>query len=192
MDGKVGNLEVFIKKKTNAYCRENVTVKITSRAKPHKSYSSITNDGIHSKHMAKFTNIPLGFYDLEALCKGYVYKKECVQVKFSGEDTHWNGSFRKSRNRKQIEIVSMLGRNMTAGEKTLATTVYKTQINFNKVKIFNRKWTFLQPKTRAMAPNGNIYYPAENSDYSVDFSTEGVDIHKKATFIHELAHVWQH
>ncbi len=107
MDKNVGNLEVLIDKKTKAYCSENVTVKITSRAKPHKSYSSITNDGIHSKHMAKFTNIPLGFYDLEALCKGYINKKESVQVKFSGEDTHWNGSFRKSRNRTQIEILAV-------------------------------------------------------------------------------------
>ena len=86
----------------------------------------------------------------------------------------------------------MSGRNMTAGEEVLATTVYKTQINFNKVKIFNEKWAFFQPKGRAMAPNGNIYYPEGNSDYSADFSAADVDFHKKATFIHELAHVWQH
>lgn len=43
-----------------------------------------------------------------------------------------------------------------------------------------------------MSPDGNIYYPKGNPKYHADFSAAGVDIHAKATFIHELAHVWQH
>jgi hypothetical protein len=86
----------------------------------------------------------------------------------------------------------MAGRSMTAGEQTLATTVYKNQIDYSKVTIYNEKWAFFQPTNRAMSPNGNIYYPQGNTDYSSDFSAAGVTIHQKATFIHELAHVWQH
>ena len=86
----------------------------------------------------------------------------------------------------------MSGRNMTAGEIELAKTVYKSEIKYDQVKIFNEKWTLFQSKDRAMSPNGNIYYPEGNADYCEDFSDSGVDIHKKATFIHELAHVWQH
>lgn len=41
-----------------------------------------------------------------------------------------------------------------------------------------------------MAPNGNIYFAPGNADYVDDFSQ--ANIHAKATFIHELAHVWQH
>lgn len=86
----------------------------------------------------------------------------------------------------------MAGRTMTAGEQALATTVYKTQIDFSKVSIFNEKWAFFQPTDRAMAPNGNIYYAPGNTNYSTDFSAAGVSLAQKATFIHELAHVWQH
>jgi len=82
-------------------------------------------------------------------------------------------------------------RSMTEGEKILAKTVYTDAIDYKKVKIFNESWTFLQPTDRAMAPNGNIYYAKGNADYSRDFSAKK-NIHKQATFIHELAHVWQH
>lgn len=41
-----------------------------------------------------------------------------------------------------------------------------------------------------MAPNGNIYYPKGTSSYSENFFN--ADIHKQATFIHELGHVWQY
>lgn len=41
-----------------------------------------------------------------------------------------------------------------------------------------------------MAPDGNIYYHPDNPNYLADFSlgTPG----QQGTFIHELAHVWQH
>lgn len=86
----------------------------------------------------------------------------------------------------------MSGRAMTAGEIDLAKTVYKSQIKYDQVTIFNEKWAFFQPKDRAMSPNGNVYYADGNADYCADFSAASVSIHVKATFIHELAHVWQH
>jgi len=81
---------------------------------------------------------------------------------------------------------------MTAGEITLAKTVFKSEIDYDLPKVFNEKWALFQPTDRAMAPNGNIYYAKGNADYRADFSVAGVGVHAKATFIHELAHVWQH
>lgn len=86
----------------------------------------------------------------------------------------------------------MSGRSMTAGEITLAKTVFKSEIDYDLPKVFNEKWALFQPTDRAMAPNGNIYYAKGNADYRADFSVAGVGVHAKATFIHELAHVWQH
>lgn len=84
----------------------------------------------------------------------------------------------------------MPSRMMTANEIAMAQTVFKSEIKYEKVRIFNEKWAFFQPKDRAMAPNGNIYFPEGNVDYVDDFAQ--ATIHAKATFIHELAHVWQH
>ncbi len=91
--------------------------------------------------------------------------------------------FQRNKEEKYMD-----GRALTDGEIALAKSVYGKEINYGKVKIFNRKWAFFQPRNRAMAPNGNIYYAPDNSDYSVDFSING-DIHTRATFIHEMAHV---
>lgn len=79
---------------------------------------------------------------------------------------------------------------MTAGEKTLATSVFKAEIDFSRVEIFNEKLAFFQPGDTVMAPNGNIYYPPGHSGYAADISCLG--IHYKALLIHELTHVWQH
>lgn len=84
----------------------------------------------------------------------------------------------------------MASRSLTDGEIALAKSVYQSEIAYEKVLIFNEKWAFFQPRDRAMAPNGNIYFAEGNTQYSSDFSN--ADIHAQATFIHELAHVWQH
>ncbi|SIQ76367.1 hypothetical protein [Marinobacterium stanieri] len=81
-------------------------------------------------------------------------------------------------------------RYLTPGEKELARSVFFNEIDYSKIRIYNRKWQFFQPKDRAMAPNGNIYYPQGSNQYSSNFYN--ADIHKRATFIHELGHVWQH
>lgn len=51
---------------------------------------------------------------------------------------------------------------------------------------------FGQPVDTVMAPNGNIYYPAKNTSYEDDLGGSNVDLGKKALFIHEMTHVWQH
>lgn len=86
----------------------------------------------------------------------------------------------------------MAGRSLTAGEITMATTIYKTEINYATPQVFNEKWAFFQPDDRAMSPNGNIYYAPASTNYHADFSAAGVPLGHRATFIHELGHVWQH
>lgn len=86
----------------------------------------------------------------------------------------------------------MAHRALTTGEIAMARTVYKGEINYSLPKIYNEKWAIFQPQDRAMAPNGNIYYAPGNPQYHSDFSAATVSIHHKATFIHELGHVWQH
>ena len=86
----------------------------------------------------------------------------------------------------------MSGRKLTEGEVALARTVYKGEINYALPRIHNVKWQFFQPDDRAMAPNGNIYYAPADPSYHTDFSASGVSLHHRATFVHELGHVWQH
>jgi hypothetical protein len=102
MNEKVGNLEVIITKDASSCGFDNVNVKLTLLNKYIYEKESVVT--ILPKHIVKFENIPLGHYNVEVFCKGYLGKKDYVHVKFPGPDTHWNGHFRKSRNKKYIKI----------------------------------------------------------------------------------------
>ena len=104
MNENVGNLEVLITKDaaTSSCGFDKVKVRLTLLNR--YSYEKESADTISPRHVVKFENIPLGHYDMEVSCKGYLNKKDYVHVKFSGPDTHWNGHFRKSRNRKYLNI----------------------------------------------------------------------------------------
>lgn len=78
-------------------------------------------------------------------------------------------------------------RKLTGGEELLVLEVYKTSVNADLVRVSNTKYsTTIQSDYTLMTPDGNIYAA---SYYADDFSTAGQD--KAATFIHEMAHVWQ-
>ncbi|OXL27100.1 PAAR domain-containing protein [Psychrobacter sp. DAB_AL32B] len=85
-------------------------------------------------------------------------------------------------------------RDLTSGELTIAKSVFKDAINFggkgegNGVGIYDGKWKPVQQDNRAMAPNGNIYFPG--TAYKQDFSSASDE--NRRTFIHEMVHVWQH
>ncbi len=99
MHETVGNLEVLIMKEGSPYSFNNVKVKLSllNRVNYDEMESA---DTIKPRHSVKFKNIPLGHYRIETSCKGYLNENDFVHVKFPGPDTHWNGHFRKSRNRK--------------------------------------------------------------------------------------------
>jgi len=78
---------------------------------------------------------------------------------------------------------------MTTGEIAMAKTIYKTAIDYSKVKIHNHKY-WIQTNNWFMTPNGEIYAP--DNSYEEDYSAANISKGMKAIIIHELAHVWQH
>lgn len=136
MNEKVGNLEVLITKEASSsyYGFNNVTVKLISLISPIRNYESQSTDTISPRHRVKFENIPLGHYQVEASCKEYLNKSDFVHVKFPGADTHWNGHFRKSMNRKFLKIkkksgdtLSDKGINLLKSVEKLRTKPYDDQ-----------------------------------------------------------------
>lgn len=90
-------------------------------------------------------------------------------------------------------------RDLTSGEIRMAESVFGNAINFgekgegNGVGIYDGKWKPFQPDNRAMAPNGNIYFPG--TSYEEDFSNFGsksLSDRDRRTYIHEMTHIWQH
>lgn len=84
------------------------------------------------------------------------------------------------------------GRGLSADEIKLAQSIYKTSIDYAKVLVHKGKYGDLpygygQPDNTLMTPNGEIYAPP--NVYSSDYASESNDF--KATFIHEMCHVWQ-
>ena len=66
--------------------------------------------------------------------------------------------------------------------------MFGNSIDYDKVRIYDRKLFSKQGDTMAIAPNGSIYFAPKV--YKKDFSLAS-DI-SKHFFIHEMTHVWQH
>ena len=50
-------------------------------------------------------------------------------------------------------------RPLTAGEIAMASQLFGDAIDYNRVRVFNRRYLpYLQPKNCAMTPNGSIYF----------------------------------
>jgi hypothetical protein len=84
-------------------------------------------------------------------------------------------------------------RALTEGEIEMAKQVFGDDIDYTKVKIYNKKWFAFQSKDTVMTPNGNIYYNPKSDLYFDDFSKVAGShaIVVKETFMHEMTHVWQ-
>jgi len=80
-------------------------------------------------------------------------------------------------------------RALTAGEIELARTMFGDAIDYDRVRLFRRKWWPFQPAGIVMAPTGNIHFHPGSSLWSDDFSAERLSL--QALFIHEMTHVWQ-
>jgi hypothetical protein len=133
---KVGNLEVLITKEASSYYygSNNVMVKLLFLNRPIRNYEMKSADGITPSHSVKFKNIPLGHYKIEVSCEGYLKENDFVHLKFPNPDTHWNGHFRKSTNRKYIKIkktsgdkISKQGINLLKYIEKLRTKPYDDQ-----------------------------------------------------------------
>lgn len=79
-------------------------------------------------------------------------------------------------------------RRLTDGEREIAREMFGDALDFERVRIYRRRFFPFQPKSLAVAPNGRIYFHPDA--YRDDFSKESLT--KRAWLVHELAHVLQH
>ena len=69
----------------------------------------------------------------------------------------------------------------------MALKVFKSSIDYNKVRVHDKPYIFFQRPNSGMTPNGEIYL---SGGYKEDFGLERPAI--QAFFIHEMTHVWQY
>ena len=83
----------------------------------------------------------------------------------------------------------MTSRGLTEGERTLAASVFGTAIDYDRVRLHQRKYWPFHPRSYTMAPDGNLWFHPHGELYSPDFSAENLSL--QSHFIHEMTHVWQ-
>ena len=81
-------------------------------------------------------------------------------------------------------------RGLTAGERTLAASVFHDAIDYDAVRIAQAKWAFFQPRDTVMAPSGTIHFHPKGQLWREDFAAAPLDL--QGLFVHEMCHVWQH
>jgi hypothetical protein len=89
------------------------------------------------------------------------------------------------------------GRPLNENEIAAAKEAYGDRIkDYDGVRFFGRKWMPFQGGDVAMAPDGNIYWPAAKGCADLTACTlttkDGYQYQALPTFIHEMGHVMQH
>lgn len=84
------------------------------------------------------------------------------------------------------------GRPLTNGEIALAQIIFGNSIDYGKVRVHHGKYIFFQENTRAMTPNGHIYWGLSKNDAVILDASLSTDNRVINTFVHELVHVWQY
>ena len=79
-------------------------------------------------------------------------------------------------------------RGLTGGEIDLLRPLFADSLDYGAVRLHARRYLPFQPRNVAMAPNGAVFYPAAH--FSRDFAAESLG--RRAWFVHEMVHVWQH
>ena len=82
------------------------------------------------------------------------------------------------------------GRPLTNKERELARSVFNDAINYDVIRIHNRKWWWFQPKRTVMAPDGHMWFHPKSDLFCDDYCD--VNLSRQGLFIHELTHVWQY
>lgn len=80
-------------------------------------------------------------------------------------------------------------RSLTPAERALAASIFGDAINYDAVRIHNRKWWPLQPKRITMAPDGDLWFHPANGLFCDDFCASPME--HQGLLIHEMTHVWQ-
>ena len=81
-------------------------------------------------------------------------------------------------------------RPLSDAERTLARSVFGNALDYDAVRIVNRKWAFFQPRHVTMAPQGSIHFHPAGGGYCGCFGA--ATLGRQGLLIHELVHVWQH
>jgi hypothetical protein len=81
-------------------------------------------------------------------------------------------------------------RGLTLAERRLASSVFGSAIDYDRVRLCNDKWAFFQPRHIVMAPRGAIHFHPKGGLFCDDFC--GKDASDQGLFIHEMTHVWQY
>lgn len=84
----------------------------------------------------------------------------------------------------------MTSRPLTLAERQLAASVFGGAVDYERVRVYNRKWFWFQPRRVTMAPDGHIWFHPESGLFCDDFCTAPLAL--QGLFIHEMTHVWQH
>lgn len=84
----------------------------------------------------------------------------------------------------------MTSRPLTSAERDLAASIFGRAIDYDRVKVHNRKWFWFQPRKVTMAPDGHIWFHPEGGLFCEEFCA--TPLHRQGLFIHEMTHVWQH
>jgi hypothetical protein len=82
------------------------------------------------------------------------------------------------------------GRPLTGQERTLAQSIFRDALDYDRVRIHNRKWWWFQPQQITMAPDGHLWFHPKSDLFCDDFCARNMTT--QGLFIHELVHVWQH
>lgn len=82
------------------------------------------------------------------------------------------------------------GRSLTNKERKLAHSVFGAAIDYDRVRIHNRKWWWFQPRKITMAPDGHLWFHPKGNLFCEDYCDQRLPL--QGLFIHELVHVWQH
>jgi len=79
---------------------------------------------------------------------------------------------------------------LTPDERALAASIFGAAIDYDRVRVFRRKYWPLQPARVTMAPDGNLWFHPDADHYCTDFCASG-SLMLQGHFIHEMTHVWQ-
>lgn len=137
-----------------------------------------TSDVVHLEKIDFFVD------DLETCCDTPESEDIVLSIELAGVQTSKEG-FGESERKVTVKRGY---RPLTGGEIELARLVFKDVLNYDIVRVYNKKYLPFQPEQMAMAPNGNIYF--HPVDFQEDFSIKSALL--KRWFIHEMTHVWQH
>jgi hypothetical protein len=82
------------------------------------------------------------------------------------------------------------GRPLTERERLLVRSIFRDALDYDRVRIHNRKWWWFQPQKITMAPDGHLWFHPKSDLFCEDFCAR--DMSLQGLFIHEMVHVWQH